>query len=377
MLIYKNIVGVALGAIIFILSHISYSLAQPQLLLDMRTGEVLYEKEAGEAWFPASLTKLMTAYVVFEAIADGRVSLNDPVIMSATAQKVPPSRSGLLTGDAVSVEDALALLIVKSANDIANALAETVAGSQSAFVAEMNRAARKMGLSASNFLNPHGLHNKGQVVTARDLAILALSIRARYPQYNSYFYTSEVRMGEVQMKSHNNLLTEFVGTDGMKTGFVCSAGLNIVATARRGGRSLMAIVLGASSARERGEMVAELLLKGFGGELRSAGKNIVVLANRQGSMPTDMRSNICGAGAADYSAARKEAYPFGLPGNQSNLNDDIIGKKITVANLGRIRNVPYPRPRPPHAPAAPVAINDSISDLMGQIVPLPRPRPVR
>ncbi len=330
----------------FILLISSPLLAQPQLLLDMRTGEVLYEKEAGEAWFPASLTKMMTAYVVFEAISNERLTLKTPVIISSSAKKASGSKSGLPVDSAITITDALYLIIVKSANDVAIALAETISGSQAAFVIEMNKTAKRLGMSNSNFVNPNGLPNKAQVTTARDLAILALSIRAHYPQYNSLFSTYEVKLGEKIMQSYNNLLVDFLGANGMKTGFICSAGFNIVATANRGNKSLMVVILGASSKRERGEMAAQLLLKGFSGELSGTKKNIVKISNRFDKVAKDMRPQICGAQANDYVAQRNREFPFGLSGQPSFLKDNIIGKRVEIIPLGRMRNVALPRPRP-------------------------------
>ena len=239
--------------------------ATPRLLVDMRSGEVLFAEDAGLSWHPASLTKLMTAYVTFEAIAAGRVTLDTPVIVSARALREPPSKVGLPVDTALTLRDALYLLIVKSANDIAIAVAETVSGSVEQFVYEMNMTATALGMSATHYVNPNGLHDTQQVTSARDLAVLALNIRARYPQYDNLFATEAVRLGKAVLESNNNLLTQFAGTTGMKTGYVCSSGLNMVATAERNGRNLMAVVLGASSGRERGEIAAQLMLDGFAG----------------------------------------------------------------------------------------------------------------
>ncbi len=161
--------------------------ALPQLLIDMRTNEVLYENEAGIPWHPASLTKLMTALIAFEAIETGQATLSTPVITSANALSVEPSRLGLPEGTAITLEDALYMLVVKSANDIAVAIGETIAGSEPAFVEMMNARAAIMGLSGTHFVNPHGLHDPAQVTTARDIAMIALTIKARFPQYDALF----------------------------------------------------------------------------------------------------------------------------------------------------------------------------------------------
>jgi len=325
---------------------LSSALALPQLLIDMRTNEVLYENEAGIPWHPASLTKLMTALIAFEAIETGQASLSTPVITSANALSAAPSKLGLPEGTAITLEDALYILVVKSANDIAVAIGETIAGSEPAFVDMMNARAAIMGLTGTHFVNPHGLHDPAQVTTARDIAMIALTIRARFPQYDALFSTRTVALGDSQSQSNNELLTGFAGTDGMKTGYVCASGLNIVATVTRGGRQLMAITLGASSSRERGEMTAQMLFSGFAGGYRGTGRTVNAVVNQPGLLPVDMRPDICGANASHYSEQRAEIFSAGLDGQISYLNDTIVPPTHTIATLGRLADVPLPRPRP-------------------------------
>ncbi|WP_338608949.1 D-alanyl-D-alanine carboxypeptidase family protein [Pelagibacterium nitratireducens] len=325
---------------------LSSALALPQLLIDMRTNEVLYENEAGIPWHPASLTKLMTALIAFEAIETGQASLSTPVITSANALSAAPSKLGLPEGTAITLEDALYILVVKSANDIAVAIGETIAGSEPAFVDMMNARAAIMGLTGTHFVNPHGLHDPAQVITARDIAMIALTIRARFPQYDALFSTRTVALGDARSQSNNELLTGFSGTDGMKTGYVCASGLNIVATVTRGGRQLMAITLGASSSRERGEMTAQMLFSGFAGGYRGTGRTVNAVVNQPGLLPVDMRTDICGANASQYSEERAEIFSAGLDGQISYLNDTIVPPTHTIATLGRLADVPLPRPRP-------------------------------
>ncbi|MCF6326251.1 MAG: D-alanyl-D-alanine carboxypeptidase, partial [Devosiaceae bacterium] len=239
-------------------------MANPQLLVDMETGEVLFEQEAGQPWYPASLTKLTTALVVFNAIENGRINLETPVGISALAARTPGGKSGIAQGRAVKMGDALNLLIVKSANDIAVAIAQTVSGSVENFVVEMNRTAQNLGMSATRFANPHGLSNANQITSARDLAILTLAIRSKFPQYSALFATSVVEVNGNALESRNNLLTDFAGTNGMKTGYICAAGMNIVASVERSGRKLLAVVLGASSERERAELVGQMIVQYLG-----------------------------------------------------------------------------------------------------------------
>jgi D-alanyl-D-alanine carboxypeptidase len=330
--------------------------ATPVLLVDATTFDVLYAEDAGVPWHPASLTKLMTAYVAFAAIRAGTVTLDTKVKISQNAWNQAPSKSGLDVGSSITMRDALYILVVKSANDIAVAIAETVSGSVPAFVDEMNAMAAAMQLTATHYVNPHGLHSEKQVTSARDLAILALIIRRDFPQYAEMFRTEVVELGKAKLESNNGLLQHFAGTTGMKTGYVCASGLNIVATAERGGRSLLAVVLGGSSARERNEMTAELFLRGYSGAASATGQNVVQLSNQDGA-PVNMRSKICGKEAKDYVAAREAAYPMGLKGQPSYLTDEVDGLSYTAVDLGVIvEGVPLPRARPSWAPAAVAAV---------------------
>ena len=330
--------------------------AVPMLLVDAQTFEVLYAEEAGQPWHPASLTKLMTAYVAFRAIEAGRISLDDPIKISKNAWNQAPSKSGLKVGSSITLRDALYVLVVKSANDIAVAIAEGISGSVPAFVDEMNEMAAAMGMSATHYVNPNGLHSEEQVTSARDLAILALIIRRDYPQYADMFGTEAVRLGKAKLESNNGLLEHFLGTTGMKTGYVCASGLNIVATVDRGGRSMLAVVLGGVSARERNELTAELFLRGFANVLTGTGQNVVQLSNIA-APPANMRSKICGKEAKAYVAEREAAFPMGLKGHPSYLTDKITGKEYTATDLGiMVDDVPLPRPRPNWAPAAVAAV---------------------
>lgn len=237
--------------------------AAPHLILELKSGKVLSSSEAFDRWYPASLTKLMTVYTTFGEIKSGRVTLLSPVRVSARALANPPSKMGFPEGTMLNIDTAIKILMVKSANDIASALAESVAGSEEAFVALMNRNAARLGMRDSHFSNPHGLHDPDQYSSARDLAVLAMAIRKEFPAYDGYFHIPAIRIGKLTLRNHNPLLQRFDGTTGMKTGFVCASGLNIVASAKRGGRELLAVVLGGPSGRERNVRAARLLTEGF------------------------------------------------------------------------------------------------------------------
>lgn len=375
-------------ALVVLLALLSLGRAQanPMLLVDMDTLDVLYADEAGLPWHPASLTKLMTAYVTFEEIAKGTITLDTPVVLSKHAVAQAPSKSGLPVGSALTLKDALYVMLVKSANDVAMAIAETVGGSEAGFVLKMNDAAARMGLTASHFANPNGLHDPAQYMSARDLAVLALYIRQSFPQYLPIFATEMVQLGKAKLESQNELLTSFAGTTGMKTGFVCASGLNMVATVERNGRKLLAIVLGGQSARERNERAAELILKGLSGAATPTGTTVLTLGNNPGVPPADMRAQICGKDAKAYAAAQQAAFPMGLKGQPSYLTDDIAPRTYVATDLGRIAvGVKLPRPRPAHlpqfaAPASQAALDTPLRPSLGQVrndAPFPMPRPSR
>lgn len=239
------------------------ALAGPALLFDANDGRVLYSEDADNQWHPASVTKVMTAYVVFEAIKDGKIKLDDKITCSEKASLQQPSKVGLPIGGQMSVETGLQALIVKSANDVAVMLAEAVSGSEDVFVLRMNQTAQRLGMSRTKFVNPNGLPAPEQVTTARDLAKLARAVVKDYPQYAALWSMSEMRFGKIRLGSHNGLLRTFEGADGLKTGFICDSGFNVIASATRDGRRLMAVVLGSPTGRDRTIRAASLLEYGF------------------------------------------------------------------------------------------------------------------
>ncbi len=263
----------------------------PTMVVDVATGQVLEQNMAGEPWYPASLTKLMTVYVVLRKVREGRFSLTSGLVMSQAAARQAPSRMGFPPGSVVTIDNALKILMVKSANDVAYAVAENVGGSVEGFAALMNQEAARLGMTGTRFINPHGLPGKGQKTTARDLAVLALALLREFPEHSDLWHLPAIRYGEFVTRNHNHLIGRYPGTDGMKTGFICSAGFNVVASASRDGRQLVAVVLGAPSARERAETAAGMFERGFsGGWGRSTA--LASLQNMPGEAH-DMRDVIC------------------------------------------------------------------------------------
>ena len=253
--------------------------------------------EAGRQWYPASITKLMTVYVTFRAIRAGRVTFDTPLTVSANAQAQPPSKMGFPVGTQITVDNALKILMVKSANDIAVVLAEGVGGSVPAFVAEMNKMTEELGMNGTQYRNPHGLPDDEQVTTARDMALLARALMREFPEHELFFRIPAIRVGKRILRNHNRLIDRYPGADGMKTGFICSGGYNVVATAKRGDKHLIAVVLGAHSSYERTEDAARLFEAGFGSSLLtnlfSASKPTLDKVENVAVGPVDLRDEIC------------------------------------------------------------------------------------
>jgi D-alanyl-D-alanine carboxypeptidase len=241
----------------------SVATASPALVFEPYNGTVFYAEEPDAPWFPASLTKLMTAYVTFHALRNGEVTPETKVVCSKNASTQAPTRLGLPIGGHITLDVAIRVIIVKSANDVAVMLAETVGGSEEAFVARMNEAAKRLGMTQTHFANPHGLPDERQVTSARDLARLARAIIIEFPEHADLFAETNVQVGQKNLRTHNGLLISFPGADGMKTGFICDSGFNIVVSATREGRKLVAVVLGEPSTRTRNARAAELLENGF------------------------------------------------------------------------------------------------------------------
>lgn len=268
------------------------------IVVDVNTGMVLDQRNAFQTWYPASVSKLMTAYVTFRLIQSGRITLNSPVTVSQNALSQAPSKMGFKVGTVLTVDNALKMMIVKSANDIAVAIAESTAGSEPAFVAMMNSEAHRLGMTRSHFDNPNGLPDDGQLSNARDLAVLATAILRDYPQYKALFGITGLKFGKQIIRTHNRLLERYVGADGMKTGFICNSGFNVVATATRNGRTLLTVVLGAYNTRERDEFAARALEMAFEQPGRR-GPTLAALRNPPGmGTPANRKAFVCGPNRA-------------------------------------------------------------------------------
>ena len=323
--------------------------ATPVLIVDTASHEVLYQEDAGAPWYPASTTKLMTALVTFEALRAGEVKLDTPVMITRNAAKQAFLESGLTFGRTMTLEDALYGALVASANDVAVALAEKVGGDLPAFIRRMNAEAERLGMTGTHFASPNGLFDKDNYTTARDLAILGMEIARVFPEYERFFQATAVSFDGKEVKSNNLLLTRYPGTIGMKTGFLCASGRNYVGLTERNGRSLMVVIMGATTERERNERSAQYLTEAFENRLPAGAGRVEAIANRSDLTPPDMRVKLCTPASAAYEAERDAMYPMGLPGHPSYLQAESpsLVHAITTWATENVADVPLPRPRPP------------------------------
>ena len=233
------------------------------IVVEAETGRVLHEAYADSKRYPASLTKMMTLYMLFEALEQGKLTLDTPMKVSRRAAGQAPTRLGLAPGSTVTVVDAINALVTKSANDVAAVVAEHLAGKEYLFAVKMTKKARAVGMSKTTFRNASGLPNSKQVSTARDMAILSVRLFKDFPQHYSYFSRPKFTYAGKTYCSHNNLLSNYEGADGIKTGYTRASGFNLAASAERNGHRLIGVVLGGRSVRTRDRHITDLLNKGF------------------------------------------------------------------------------------------------------------------
>jgi D-alanyl-D-alanine carboxypeptidase len=313
----------------------------------------------------------MTAYLTFQALKTGRLKLTSPVIETENALAEPPSKMGFAAGTSMTVDNALKMMLVHSANDIAVAIAETVGGgSEARFVAEMNATAHALGMNSTHYDNPNGLPSPGQLTTARDLAVIARALIRDFPEYRDYFRIPAIKAGRRIMRSQNALLDRYPGATGMKTGFICDSGFNMVASATRNGRTLIAVVLGAPTPLGRAELAAKLLNVGFSGG--SFGFNRVELASFAAAAAAgpavNLHDAICGrhrshpadedADVGDIASAlgppiasmppvvvyTGETDPGMLAKADAGMG---VSAAVTAVNPKKVKLIPLPRIRPP------------------------------
>lgn len=281
------------------------------IVLDADSGRILQSSNPDDVKYPASLTKIMTLYLTFEALKKGQIRLNDRFTVSKEAAEMPPTKLGLLPGETIRVEDAILALVTKSANDAAAVVAENLAGSEPGFAERMTRKAQKLGMSETRFRNASGLPDEDQVTTARDMSTLALAVMRDFPEYYPYFSRESFTFRGRTHRNHNHLLGQYEGADGIKTGFIRASGFNLVASSKRGESRLIGVVLGGKTASSRDQAMAKLLDRSFA-ELNPPAETAVAQVRRGGpkSAATAKLSLIPSAQAAervDPKPARKTA----------------------------------------------------------------------
>jgi len=365
------------------------------LLIDAESGKVLQAENATYPWYPASTSKLMTTYVTLKAVKDGRISLDTLLTVSPNAIAQSPVKMGFPVGTTITVDNALKILLVKSANDMAVVLAEGVGGSIENFAELMNSNAQRLGMTQSHFVNPNGLPADEQVVSARDMAILARAAIREFPEYDYYWHLPGIRFGKKVLRNYNSLIGRYPGADGMKTGFICASGFNLVATATRDGKRLIAVVLGAPSSAGRAIKAAQLLERGF------ASDGLGWLTPQLGTVeqltpvdaePPNLREDMCGkhrkkpasededdsAAIASLLSASGSAYSVFLsalrapdPKNKQALlqQDARLGEPVVV------HTGPDKKEKGVIANATPPAGGPELASRSDDEVPLPRPRP--
>jgi D-alanyl-D-alanine carboxypeptidase len=322
----------------FILISEPASARYADIVLDAHTGQVLHEVNADTRTYPASLTKLMTLYLAFEALDSGRITLDQTVPVSAHAAAQAPSKLGLITGERIAYRDLLLGLVTKSANDAAVVVGEGLGGTEPKFADLMTEKAHVLGMNDTTFKNASGLPNLRQQTTARDMAKLAMALQRDFPQHYHYFSTREFTYKGLTHKNHNNLLGKVEGLDGMKTGFIQASGFNLVASAERSGRRYIAVVLGGETPKSRDKEVAMLLDQAFAGTLSQSMTRVAALPNQPSKNLAAKRETTktkTVASAKTFKTTKAKATATATAGKPGNLSETLTSWAIQVGAYSR------------------------------------------
>ena len=275
--------------------------AGPYVVVDVATGEALLDRSAGTLWYPASLTKMMTLFIVFEELKAGRLTLTSTLPFSENARKKPASHLGLAPGQSITVEQGIQALVARSANDVATAFGELLSGSEPAFAQRMTDTAQRLGMTATTFRNANGWPDPGQTTTARDMAMLALALLKDFPQYYGYFRTKEFMLGNQRIGPGIKFLDLYSPyADGFKTGFICASGFNIVGSAVRDGRRLVAVAFGFRRADLRDEFLVRLFDEAYALKTGGSRQKIWQTKNTGGAPTTVFPYAECNPMRYDY-----------------------------------------------------------------------------
>ncbi|MDB5557606.1 MAG: D-alanyl-D-alanine carboxypeptidase, partial [Enterovirga sp.] len=326
-----------------------YSPPFAALVVDANSGRTMYAVDETAPRHPASVTKVMTLYMLFEQLERGTLSLDSDLKVSARAAGMAPSKIGFRPGDTISVENAIKALVTKSANDVAATVAENIAGSEEEFAERMTRKARQLGMTGTVYRNASGLPDREQITTARDLAILGRAIQDRFPRYYKYFQTRSFNYAGRVIGSHNRLIGRIEGVDGIKTGFTNASGFNLLTSAKLNGRHVIGVVLGGKSAASRDNIMANLI-------------------------QTNLAKASVGSGAPTY-ASRDEQDERPAPRARLASAEDIDDAASTTASIKTSRPVELMRPAVATAPNGAATTTPSSSKpaaaLASAVVPTP------
>lgn len=338
----------------------------PILVVDVESGKVIFQQGATDPWYPASITKLMTTYVALDLVRQGRASLDTMVTVSPAAAAEPPSKMGFRPGTQLTLDNALKIIMVKSANDVAYAIGESLGGSIEGFSDLMNQTAQRIGMRESRWFNPNGLPDPRQWTSARDMAVLGRALMRDFPGQHDLFSISAIQFGRSVMANHNGLLGRYDGADGMKTGFICAGGFNVVASATRNGRRILTVVMGQPSARERDVKAAGLFDYGFAQTPGWSSAALEELPPSSVAAPPDMRAYVCN---------RKKPMPAdGGQGAISANTPDAASAQLTGASGPAAALASFSaaalkgRSLPPRAPLQPIAVWVGHSPAEGETI---------
>ena len=269
--------------LLFLIQNTESKAKYASIIINENTDKIYFQKNADTMNYPASLTKIMTLYMIFDELKKNKIKMNTKFKVSKRASLRPPSKLGLKTGQTISVRNAILALVTKSANDVATVVAENLGKTESKFAKKMTKMAKKIGMKRTIFKNASGLPNRGQLSTARDMAKLAKMIRKNFPEYFHFFKKKTFRYNGIEFRNHNNLLGSFNGTDGVKTGYTNASGFNLVASVERNGQRIIGVVFGGKTAKKRDIHMVSLLNKYF---LTRSNKPLVRMAK-----PSELPSN--------------------------------------------------------------------------------------
>ena len=309
--VFSEVMGrIFLAGLIAVLTFSAPAFANSKyagIVVDAKTGKVLYVEDADQLRYPASLTKMMTLYLTFEALEAGRISKSTPVPFSKKASAEPPSKLGVRAGRSITVEQAILSLVTRSANDAATALGELLGGSEQRFARMMTNKARALGMTRTTYRNAHGLPNSEQRTTARDQARLGIALRQHFPQYYDYFSTRSFRFGKQTIGNHNRLLGNVRGVDGIKTGYTRASGFNLVTSAQLDGRSIVAVVMGGTSGGARDAQMRKLVAKYMPSASRRGSGNLIA------EVPAEPVTTVAEAEVRPATAAAVASAAMDLP----------------------------------------------------------------